>query len=196
MATSVLARPYVTLDEFYAMDHEADRVELADGVVIVSPSPGAVHGWIIRNLFRAFDAHVTPRGLGDVFFDGVGYDLPVPSRPDTARTPDLSFVRAGRLGPPDPDVRALALAPDLAVEVVSPSEHKKRLHDKLNDYLDAGTAVVWVVNPRRRTVEVLTPGVAPGRGRVLRDGEMLDGGAVLPTFTMPPADVFAGLPKA
>lgn len=193
MATSVLARPYVTLDAFYAMDHEAERVELADGVVVVSPSPRPVHGWIIRNLFRALDAHAASRGLGDVYADGVGYELPVPSRPDTARTPDLSFIRAGRLGPPDPEVRAFALAPDLAVEIVSPSERKKRLPDKLNDYLDAGTALVWVVDPRRWTVEVLTPGVAPGRGRVLREGETLDGGAVLPAFTMTVADVFAGV---
>ena len=193
MATSVLARPYVTLDAFYAMDHESDYVELADGVVVVSPSPRPIHGWIIRNLFRALDAHVTARGLGDVYADGIGYELPVPSRPDTARTPDLSFVRAGRIGPLDPEMRALALAPDLAVEVVSPSEHKKRLHSKLNDYLDAGAALVWVVNPRRRTVEVLTPGVAPGRGRVLREGEALDGGAVLPGFAIPVAAVFAGL---
>lgn len=102
------------------MDHESEYVELADGVVVVSPSPRPIHGWIIRNTFLALHSHVVPRGLGDVFSDSVGYALPVPSRPDTVRTPD------------------------------------------------AGTPLVWVVEAWRRTVEVLTSGVAPGRGRVAR----------------------------
>lgn len=196
MATSVRARPYVTRDEFFAMDHADDvRVELANGVVVVSPSARPLHGWVVRSVFGALDTHARHLGLGDVLVGGVSYELPVPSRPDTVRIPDVSFVRAGRIAPSDLERRAFAMAPDLAVEVVSPSERRALLHAKLRDYLDAGTPLVWVVHPRQRTVEVLAPGVAPGRGRVLRDGETVDGGVVLPGLALPVAAVFAGLAR-
>lgn len=195
MTTSVRARPYVTLDAFYRMPHDADRVELANGVVVVSPAGSPAHGIVGRAIFRALDAHVTPRGLGEVFTDGFGYELPVPSRPDTMRVPDVSFVRADRMPRQMNIWRALPLAPDLAVEVLSPSNRRGELRAKLNDYLDAGTALVWVVAPRRRTVEVLTAGVAPGRGRVLHEDDVLEGGAVLPEFALPLRELLAVLDR-
>lgn len=190
MAAPAVPTAHVTLDEFYRMDDLPDGVELADGEIIVTPIPGSDHGWLARAIFRALDAHVAAHRLGECFPDGFGYELPVPGRPDTLRVPDASFVRADRVPRPRLRNRAWALAPDLAVEVRSPSERKGVLQAKLADYLAAGTRLVWVVNATARTVEVHAPG-APAR--LLRAGDALDGGDVVPGFALPFAELFAAL---
>lgn len=182
---------YVTLDAFYQMDDLPEwGAELANGEVIVTPPPASDHSYLARALFRAMDAHVVAHTLGEVFGDGSGYELPIAGRPDTYRIPDVSFIRAGRIPRPRVRHRALALAPDLAVEVRSPSDTPRVLGGKLADYFDAGTALVWVVDGDARTVEVHAPGTPV---RVLGEGDALDGGAVLPGFTLPLARLFAEL---
>lgn len=193
-ASTVLlhARPgYVTLDAFYQMQDLPDwGAELADGEVIVTPPPAVDHGFLARALFNRMYAHAVARDLGEVFGDGFGYELPVPGRPDTYRTPDASFVSAGRIPRPLRRGRALALAPDLAAEVRSPSDRPGVLRRKLADYLEAGTRLVWVVDEATRTAEVHAAG-APVR--VLGAADALDGGDVLPGFTLPLARLFAEL---
>ncbi len=127
--------------------------------------------------------------LGEVFPENIGYELPAPGRPDTVRASDVSFIRAERVPRPRPR-RAFALAPDVAVEVRSPSDTGGVLRRKLVDYLEAGTAAVWVVDPDARTVEVHAPG-APVRR--LGEGDTLEGDAALPGFTRTLADLFAAL---
>ena len=186
---------YVTLDAFYQMDDLPDwGAELADGVVVVTPPPATEHGVLARALYNAMYAHAMAHDLGEVFGDGFGYELPVPGRPDTYRTPDASFIRAGRFPRPWRRGRALALAPDLAIEVRSPSDTQKVLRCKLADYLDAGVALVWVVDDHRRAAAVYTQGSTPDApDRVLGEGDALDGGAVLPGFVLPLARLFAEL---
>ena len=191
MAATTLAAPaHVTLDEFYEMADLPDGAELVDGEVVVSPSPVSRHGYLVRALFRVMDAHALARGIGEVFGDGFGYDLPIPDRPDTHRIPDTSFVRAERIPRPRPLDRAFPLAPDVAVEVLSPSDTYPVVRAKLRDYQDAGTAAVWVVDGDARTVEVHGPG-APAR--LLRPTDTLEGGDAFPGFALPLAQLFAVL---
>ena len=108
--------------------------------------------------------------------------------PGLVRIPDLSFVSRDRV--PNrmvPDEPILGLAPDLAVEVISPGNSKGEMARKLQEYFDAGVRLVWYVYPRPRTVHVFT---APGRPRIVREGQSLDGGAVLPGFVLPLAELF------
>ena len=86
----------------------------------------------------------------------------------------------------------LKLAPDLAVEVLSPSETASELEEKLDDYLVSGTRLIWIVNPVRRTVMVVSND-APVRW--LREGETLDGGAVVPGFSCAVAEIFEGIAR-
>ena len=104
------------------------------------------------------------------------------------RGPDLSFLSRARIEGGYPVRKFRRIAPDLAIEIVSSSNRRRDLIDKVNQFLDAGSRLVWVVNPIRKTVTVY-------RSRtdvtVLRLEDTLDGGDVLPGFTLPVSRLFA-----
>lgn len=179
---------YMTLDEFDDFPWGDEKAELVRGEVRLSPMAGLAHGRIVRNIFRALDVHVLARDVGEVFGDGIGYALP--ELPHTNRGPDVSFVRAGKLPEEAPIKGSPRAAPDLAVEVLSPSETWDETEEKVTDLFAAGTVVIWIVSPRLRRVTVRT---ADGGPRVLGDADVLDGAPVLPEFVMRVADVFAGV---
>ena len=131
---------------------------------------------------------VRERGLGRVFGDGLGYRLSV--LPNTVRNPDASFVQASRLPPEGVTRGFLIIAPDLAVEILSPGEKAWELDEKIDDYQASGTPLIWVINPERRTVRVVT---LEGPSRVLRSHDTLDGGDVLPGFSCRASELFEGL---
>jgi Uma2 family endonuclease len=178
----------MTADEFFADPDVPEFAELVDGEVHeVTPAP-PYHGWIGRAVFLALHAHAAPRQLGEVFGDGVPYQL----GPHTVRVPDVSFIRADRVPGPPPRRGAWRLAPDLAVEVLSPSDTRGVLRKKLADYFGAGTPIVWLVDPDDFGVEVLTPDAAP---RWIDTAGALDGGPVLPDLRVPVADLSRGLAR-
>jgi Uma2 family endonuclease len=135
--------------------------------------------------------HVKQYGLGRVFSDGVGYELL--RLPHTVRVPDGSFVRADRLPAEGIGPGLLKLAPDLAVEVLSPSETASDLEEKLDDYTAAGTPLIWVVDPVRRTVMVVAADAAV---RWLREPDTLDAGGVIPGFSCAVSAIFEGIARA
>jgi Uma2 family endonuclease len=106
--------------------------------------------------------------------------------PDTVRGADLSFISRERLTSFD-DARFFRGAPDLAVEILSPSNRRGEMQARAADYLAAGARLVWVIDPKRRTVVVHRPGVAPRR---LGAGEDLDGEDVLPELVIPFTAIF------
>lgn len=187
MATITRTKRMTAL-EFFADPDVPDRAELVDGEVVEMVAPPPYHGWIGRTIVRALDAHVGPRGLGEVFGDGIPYEL----GEYKVRVPDASFIRADRVPGPPPRRHAWRLAPDLAVEVLSPSDTRTVLRKKLADYFGAGTPLVWLVDPDDWGVEVLTPDAA---ARWIDESGTLDGGAVLPGFRIPVAELFRGLAR-
>lgn len=180
----------MTLQEFLDYPWPSTfRAELVRGEVRPVNFPSWGHSLIVRTLFRALDAHVSERGLGEVFADGTGYALP--HEPDTARGPDVSFIAVAQLAGLTPALRGIIpLAPALAVEVLSPGDRRAELTEKLDDYFAAGSALAWVVDPRRRLVEVHAPGQPV---RLVGEGDVLDGAPVLPEFRIAVADVFKGV---
>jgi Uma2 family endonuclease len=105
--------------------------------------------------------------------------------PDTVRAPDAGFIRAARV--PDPLPRGYAdLAPDLAVEVLSPDDRPGEVLAKVADWLNAGSALVWVIDPDRRLARVYR---ADGSESVVAEEAMLDGEDVLPGFTCPMREI-------
>jgi Uma2 family endonuclease len=163
-----------------------------------APSVGLIHhgndtGFRMvapANPFLLLGQHVRTNGLGRVFGDGFGYELI--RFPHTVRVPDLSFVRAelipeGGIGP-----GLIKFAPDLAIEVLSPSESASALEEKLDDYTTAGTSLMWVVDPARRTVTVIA---ANAPLRWLREGDVLDGGEVIAGFSCQVSDIFEGIAR-
>jgi Uma2 family endonuclease len=101
------------------------------------------------------------------------------------RGPDLAFVSAERIRDNPPPRRGFwELAPDLAVEIVSPEDEEKDLREKVDDYLRAGVRLVWLIDPRARRARVYRPGAEV---QTVEAGGSLDGGDVLPEFTIPVA---------
>jgi Uma2 family endonuclease len=101
--------------------------------------------------------------------------------------PDTSFVRAERLPEGDYPEGFLEHPPDIAVEVVSPSDRMADVNAKVDEYIRSGTALVWVVEPRRRTVTVYRPDLSV---QLLVEDDVLDGGDVLPGFNLPVSSIF------
>ena len=188
-ARSIPAPRLYTAEELADLPDDV-RAELVNGEMVMVPLASAAHGSIATRMIGAFAAFVYPRTAGELFDSSTGFILR--RDPDVLRAPDVAFVSAERL-PTLPARGFLELAPDLAVEILSPSNTYVEMSRKIGDYLRAGARLVWVLDPETRTAAVHVGG-APSLPRVLEPHEALDGGDVLPGFTLPLAQCFAGLP--
>jgi Uma2 family endonuclease len=179
---------HVTAAEFEMHPAAAGPSELVRGEVrVMTPASGA-HGLISGAIFAVVHAFVEQHALGICFSDNTGFRLP--GIPDTVRSPDMAFVRASQVPAAGVGRGFFPAAPDLVVEVLSPSETASDLEEKLRDYLAAGTSLAWIIDPEKRVVCVRA-GHAPDRW--LGTGDILDGGDVLPGFAVPVARLFARL---
>lgn len=189
MIATALPR-YVTAEEFLTHPAASGASELVRGGIRILTPAGGAHGLIAGRVFAALNAFVEARQLGHCFADNTGFLLP--GLGDTVRSPDTAFVRAGRLPAAGIGPGWVPVAPDLVVEVLSPTETAVELEDKLRDYRSAGTQLVWVVDPAKREVAVRAVDMPERR---LSQTDTLDGGDQLPGFTLPVARLFEGLAK-
>jgi Uma2 family endonuclease len=175
----------VTADELFMMPDDGFRYELIEGELRRMPPAGSEHGAISINIALVVGQFVKAHNLGVVFGAETGFKIA--SDPDTVRAPDLAFVRRERI--PDSGIPQgyWPGAPDLAVEVVSPSDTYTEVEEKVSDWLNAGARLVLVLNPRRRTVAVYTSPTDVAR---LTESDTLNGGDVLPGFTCRVAELF------
>jgi Uma2 family endonuclease len=182
-----VAQRLLTAEEYMALPDPLDtRFELVKGELVEVGFATAVHSWIIGTIYQLLFAFVRERNLGYVFGDGAGY---VTTRdPDTVRGPDVSFVARGRLPTPGVPDGPWPFAPDLAVEMPSPSDRAGKVRAKALEYLAGGSRLVWIVRPSRRSVTVYT---ADGTVREFGAEDELDGEDVLPGFRVRVADLFA-----
>ncbi|MEJ7812331.1 MAG: Uma2 family endonuclease [Gemmatimonadaceae bacterium] len=165
--------------------------ELVAGRLRVMEPASGMHGLVVGRIFAALAPYVHGHGLGDLFTEATGFQLR--RDPDTVRAPDIAFVRTGRLPPDGIGSGFLDLAPDLAVEVVSPGDTVPELGEKLDEYFDVGVHAVWVADPMNRTITVHE---ARHTARTLREGDVLSGGLVLPGFACEVAALFAGVRRS
>jgi len=177
-----LASP-VTADELLHMRGEVRR-ELVRGVVREKALRGCIEGLIIANVGATLRSYAR-REQGVVVGAGTGFWLT--RNPDTVRAADVAFVRRERNTASRIPTGYWPGAPDLAVEVVSPNDTLQEVEDKVDDYLSAGALMVWVVNPRRKTVTLHVPG---GQPIVLHQGDVLDAQTVVPGFRCRVAELF------
>ena len=142
---------------------------------------GGRHGQLAMRLGRELANFVVEQDLGTVVAAETGFLLA--HDPDTVRAPDVAFLRAGR----EVADGFIDGAPDLAVEVLSPGDRPGYVREKVVEWLETGAEAVWVVDPRARTVTVHEQ----ARGlRVLEETDTLDGGGVLPGFTLDLRELF------
>lgn len=182
MATTTL----LTAEEFLAFPETLHKPELVQGEVVEMAPVGGYHSDTQRKLAMLMGLHVDRGDYGALVVE-LGFRLA--ADPDTVRAPDVSFIAAEQLRTMPLSAGFYPGYPDIAAEVVSPGDTVTQLDAKVQDYLDAGTRLVWVVNPGTRSVTVYSPG---GQVRLLSADDALTGGAVLPDLEIPVRDLFLG----
>jgi Uma2 family endonuclease len=181
-----MTQQLMTADELLSMPDDGFRYELVKGELRKMAPAGYRHGRIAVKLSTRLDQHVTQHKLGVVCAAETGFRLA--ANPDVVRAPGVAFIRQGRVEEVGDVEGYWPGAPDLAVEVVSPSDTYADVQEKVFDWLEAGTRMVIVVMPRRRSVAVYR---SLSDIVVLTENESLDGGDVVPGWTMPIMDLFA-----
>jgi len=176
----------VTAEQLLKIPDDGYRYELVAGELRRTPLRGRRHGLVGGRLLGLLGSRAVEERLGRVFAAGTGFVLA--RDPDTVRSPDIAFIRNDHLPASEPEETFWPGAPDLAVEVVSPGDTFHDLDEKVNAWLAAGAAMVWVVNPRWQHVTVYRSDTDV---RVLtKDGE-LGGEDVVPGFRCRVGDIFA-----
>ena len=167
----------MTADELSRLPLPDQRVDLVKGVLRVREPAGYRHGVVTMKIAHAIVAHVNARALGVVLAAETGFRLE--TGPDTVRAPDVAFVSQDRI-PPTPLGGYAPFAPDLAVEVLSPDDRAGEVLAKVADWLRAGSRLVWVVDPDRRSARVYRE---DGTESLLDETGTLEGEDVLPGFS-------------
>ena len=161
------------------------RVELIDGILVEKPM-GYCEGLLAMWLGTLLNNFVVPRRLGVVG----GPDTIIRLLGSQLRLPDVSYFPWASLPAGATHARVGPVSPALAVEVLSDSNTRAEMEQKRQEYFAAGTLLVWIVDPRTETVAVYTD---PTAHTTLTTTDTLDGGAVLPGFTVPVAELFSYL---
>ena len=158
------ARTAITDEELLSLPKDGNKYEVVDGELVVTPV-NYRHERVVVRVVARLEHFVAAERLGDVVSSNAMYVLPGGNK----RSPDVSFLAAGRIER-NADVVFPEIAPDLAVEVLSPSESPRRMLDKVGEYLQAGVRLVWVIDPVARRAAVY---------RSLTDVRHVDGAGTL-----------------
>ncbi|MGQ0641115.1 MAG: Uma2 family endonuclease [Gemmatimonadaceae bacterium] len=170
------AQALLTAEELLHLNLPNKRTELVRGMLIIREPAGYQHGDIAMRVGAAIHSYVEAEALGRAFAAETGFTLT--RGPDTVRAPDVAFIGNARL--PHPPPRGFAeMAPDLAVEVLSPDDRPGEVLAKVADWLEAGARLVWVVDPIRANARVYR---ADGSETLLTEADRLDGEDVVPGF--------------
>ena len=169
----------LTADDLLALD-DIGRCELVRGELIMMSPASASHGMVAARLLISVGSFVQAHDLGATFAAETGFRIE--SDPDTVRAPDVSFVEKRRIDAGGVPARGFFEGPpDLAVEVISPGETKKKVVAKAKMWLQKGCKSCWVVDPVARTIEIYRP---RRKVIVLRNGATLSNEPMLPGFSL------------
>jgi Uma2 family endonuclease len=176
----------ITADDLLHMPDDGFRYELINGELHQMAPAGFEHGSVTMSVGGSLHQYVRTHRMGTVTTAETGFRLA--SDPDTVRAPDTAFIKRERVEAAG-DVKGYwPGAPDLVVEVISPNDLYTEVEEKVADWLQAGTRMVIVVNPRRRSVKVHR---SANEVQVLGENDVLDGTDVVPGWTLPVRDIFA-----
>ena len=179
------ATTLVTADELLRMPDDGYRYELVAGEIKKMPRPGWRRGATVGRVSGLVTPFVKQHDLGLVLEGDCGFLLA--RDPDTVRAPDYAFIRKDHLPAQDPEEAYWPGPPDLAVEVVSHGDTVAEVDDTVKAWLDGGAMMVWVVNPRWRSVTVYR---SAANIKTLTENEELSGEDVVPGFRCRVAEIF------
>lgn len=176
----------LTLAEYEKLpEHDGGFDEVSRGYLIREPAPGNAHARLVtliaHRLMQYLEQH---QGCGRVYSEGGAI---LAEKPLTLRRPDIAFVREERV-PPRESLAIFRGAPDLAIEVLSPSNRPAQILTKVAEFLEASTPVVWVIDPRRKLAVVHDQSGTP---RVMNPPAHLEFEEMLPGFSLDLAALFA-----
>lgn len=147
----------LTFETWRALPETKQRYEIVDGVMLMPPGPTADHQWVLSEIFLRLRSFVDDKGLGVVL--PAPLDLLIQRDPLRTRQPDILYLSAERTGIKGRaelrGLQFLEVAPDLVLEVLSPSNSRRDIENKLEDYSQIGARECWLVSPEAETVEVL-----------------------------------------
>ncbi len=172
-----------TVEDIAQLPDDGFRYALIRGVLYRMSPPMGPHGLIANEAGRRIGNFVKERDLGAVYNQS-GFILD--RDPDVLLEPDIAFVQRARF--PEDSRGYPALAPDLVVEITSPSQSGPSIEEKTALYLEAGVRLVWIIDPIHRAVRARRP---DGTDRLLSEHDELDGEDVLPGFRLPISELFA-----
>jgi len=183
MATAT--QTLLTAEEFARLPDPPDgsQQELVRGVIVTMPPAQGRHGECCLTIGSALRLFVKSRKLGRVVSNDTGFLLE--RSPDTVRAPDVAFWKHDRL-PTMPNTY-IPIPPDLAVEVLSPSDRPLQIQTKVTAYQGCGVPLIWVIDPEDRGVGIYRLGQPT---RVLTEQEILDGEDIVPGFCIPVLELF------
>ncbi len=180
----------MTIDQLLASRMASEPLELVAGAIRPLTPASGVHGLVCYRIILAVGHYVEANKLGTLFTEQTAFVLK--RDPDTVRCPDVAYVARGRLPLRGVGMGWMQLAPDLAIEVLSPSDSASEMNAKVQEYLEVGVRLVWVADPRLRTVTVFERG---GLVRVRMETDQLDGGVLLSGFHCDVGSLFDGVAR-
>lgn len=176
---------YMTLEEYASLPEQEDgyTYELVRGAVVREPGPSWSHRLLQFKLGKCLDAWIEQAGQGEVGLEG---DCILSENPDTVRIPDVAVLLRRRSTDNEPGgwVRG---APDIAVEVLSPSNTPRQMRERMEDYFGAGALRVWIVDPAAHTVVIHRPDETL---TLFKAGDRLEDPEILPGFALDVAELF------
>jgi Uma2 family endonuclease len=175
-----------TAEELSRLPSGRARYELVRGELRTMPPASHGHGGIAGLFHIKLGNYVLEHKLGRVYSAETGFLLT--RNPDTVRAPDIAFIRQERVSAQEGPGGYWPGAPDLAAEVISPGDLYTEVAEKVEDWLDAGTRMVVVIDPRKRHVTIYR---SKTEVEFLTEADTLNGGEVVPGWQLPVAEIFA-----
>ncbi len=171
-------------EEFMALPQDGHRYELVNGELVDMGNSGMEHGYVACLLVAALTTFVRPQKLGIICDSSTAFTLKTGNK----RSPDVSFVSSERLkGLSRPPRGFFQGSPDLAVEILSPGNTIEEMHEKIVEYFENDTRLLWKIDPSERCILVYH---SPEPDRLLRVGDCLDGENIVPGFAMAVSELF------
>ncbi|MEB3190192.1 MAG: Uma2 family endonuclease [Snowella sp.] len=174
--------------EFMALSDDGHHYEIVNGKLVDMGNSGALHGYICSLLLVALGSYIVPKKLGVILDSSTAFTMKNGNR----RSPDIAFFAKERLqGMKTLPSGYLEGAPDLAVEVLSPGNTIEEIEEKLSEYFENGSRLVWVVSPTQHYILVYRSAKEPDR--LLKMQDNLNGEEVIPGFELAITDLFQEL---
>lgn len=169
-------------EELMQLPDDGHKYEYVDGELKVSPA-GILHEIIGVKLIYKLYEFVKKHKLGYVCGSSAGYRM----KSGNTRSPDVSFINKSKLPEGKSPEGFAHFAPNLAVEILSPSDSLKGVQEKIKEYFDNGSELVWIINPKKRTAKDYR---SLNNYEILHENDKLTGGDVLPGFSCDLKDLF------